>query len=112
MPVLPGRRAGCSLRPELRLLRASAKSGHDGDCALVACRQAAGLTQFLEDVAQIVVGLGVIRLDGEGALVGCRSLIEMALFCKNSAQVIVSLDVIRIDGEGLPVGCRSLVEMA
>ena len=61
-------------------------------------------------VAQVVVGLGVVRLDFQRLLIMCHRLIEAPLAGQGNAQVVVGLGVIRLDFQRLLIMCHRLIE--
>ena len=55
--------------------------------------------QILECIAEVVVPLGVIRLDSERLTIACHCLIKLLLGTKHIAKVVMGIGVVGLDGE-------------
>ena len=62
--------------------------------------------------AQVVVSLGVLRLDGQRRLIGLHRLGQLALFAEHVAQIVVGAEMIGLQPQGLAVGRHRVVEAA
>src|SRR5439155_507196 len=61
--------------------------------------------------AQVVVGLGVVRLDAEGLAEMAHRLAQLALRAQDAAQAVVGRGEARVDGEGAAIMADRFVEL-
>ena len=65
-----------------------------------------------EGVAEVVVGLGVVRLEADGLPVLGDGLVQLALAREGVAEVVVGLGVVLLEADGLAVLGDGLVQLA
>ncbi|MGF6635377.1 hypothetical protein OKW39_002528 [Paraburkholderia sp. MM6662-R1] len=58
---------------------------------------------FAQQIAEVVVRLGKLRVHGERCAIGRLRFVEAALFMKHDAEVVVRVDVVRAKCERHPV---------
>ena len=67
---------------------------------------------LLEGIAQIVVGLGEVRLEPDGGATGGDGLVQLALLSERIAEIAVGLGEVGLELDGGAVGGDGLVQLA
>ena len=66
---------------------------------------------ILEDVAEIHVGLGIVRLEAQGLLIAGHRLLQLSLLLQGDPQVVVRLGIVRLEAQGLPIAGHRLRQL-